>query len=193
MDAVFRCAFYFLFRENEQVYAVTQDQYKRLQNRSAAPMIAIGIRVGDDSFYPEKDKLVQLKDYIDYFDCAEKLIKSLPASLLPKDAKLNPYYVMSESLHLRQLIKQQFGHKVIIDNHTLYFHGNCGHHRNDGCDQEHLRNAIIEAAGQLIMFAGCDMQVYSQGSGFPALAKPPQMSFHPSEQCTFQQRGDFSF
>ncbi len=228
----FRCAYHFLFQENDNVRAAMSAHAHYLEpsslfsittKRNSIPgkselvnmlphknhhhdkagsslppklKIGIGIRVGDEAFDPEKDQQVKLEQYQDYISCAEYLGEGLPSNLLSlvqhptNDSMTNSttstseypilWYVMSESLHLRQLIHDKYGDRIITDYNTTYFHGDCNSKTHGGCHQDKLDNAIIYAVAQLSLFSLCDVQIVSE-SGFPRIsaevAKEPHLMF----------------
>jgi hypothetical protein len=147
--------------------------------------IGIGIRVGDQSFDPLRDLKTQLGPFEHYLFCANTIEKTLPLefkSFIAKDEAIAEpsihatWYVMAESLKIRQLIHQKYGYKVLVNAETSYFHGDCTSKKYGGCHQKKLDDSIIHAVAQLKLFAMCDIHIISE-SGFPRvasmLAKPP--------------------
>jgi hypothetical protein len=187
--------------------------------------IGIGIRVGDHSFHPDIDATnTSLSSFEHFFQCATHLEQSFlssSSSMFPipmqqtkellNDTSKIKWYMMAESLKLRQLVDQRFNihgpttvpsvmtnpslssstqadnRKVITDANTLYFHGDCNKRNYYGsCDRESLDMAIITAVAQLTLFSMCDVHIITPDSGFPRiaamLAKPPQRIYMMGEK-----------
>jgi len=54
---------------------------------------------------------------------------------------------------------------VIVDAQTAYFHGDCVHKTDGGCDEKRLRHSITHAASQLRLFSLCNVHIIDD-SGF---------------------------
>ncbi len=169
------------------------------KNEKAIVKIGIGIRVGDQSFDPVLDAKTQLGPFEHFLFCAQNIEKSLPNILQTNVAKAiqslavgsgkitATWYVMAESLRIRQLIANKYGNKVVTDAQTTYFHGDCASKTYGGCHQQKLDDAIIYAAAQMTLFSMCDIHIIS-GSGFPRMAamiaKPPHRIYLIEDHST---------
>jgi hypothetical protein len=167
--SAFRCAYGYLFRENAEVEQVTEPYRQALLQRGgnhSALRIGIGIRAGDQSFDPRLDAKLTPSVYQRFTQCAEKIEATYFEKHPEKANSRSSWFVMAESLHTRRMIAQQYKDKVVTDIDNSYFHGDCGHHRVGGCDQQHLKDAIVHAASQLQLFSMCNVHIVAD-SGFP--------------------------
>ena len=158
-----KCAFNFLFSPTDSLRTAMSREFSILQATDALK-ISINIRVGDHVFNPESDILTTLSPYETYFNCALQ-IESY--ARLPNQHVI--WYVTSDSLRLRQLVKERYGNKVLTEENVRYIHGDCGDiaaKRYGNCTQTSHDFSIRMAAGQMYAMSMCDYHVISGGSGF---------------------------
>jgi hypothetical protein len=78
------------------------------------------------------------------------------------------------------MLAEAYKEAIVVDTGNAYFHGDCNKHTTGGCQQDHLRQAIIGAVSQLQLFALCNVHIVSE-SGFPRvgamLSAPPHRVF----------------
>lgn len=191
----FRCAYTFLFKYNKEVQQTSAPFLKQIEGKqrpthSNSLLIGIGIRAGDKSFDPKHDAALTPAVYEPFIHCAERIEESFysnPQRLRLRSNSNTVWFIMAESLHTRQMIAERYGKKVVTDSNNSYFHGDCGHKSHGGCDQEHLRQAIIHAASQLQLFAKCNVHIVAK-SGFPrigAMLSQPPYHIHDSAECRY--------
>ena len=172
--------------ENELVTILPPEHPTEKELKLSTPSmikIAIGIRAGDHSFDPKNDEKIRLQQYEHFLQCTNSITQSLPQKLLDNAKKHTQvlWYVMSDSLHLRQLIHEKYGTKVLTDYTTANFHGDCANQKYGGCSEEVLVKSITQAVAEMTLFSLADLHVVTHNSGFSRLgselAKPPHMVF----------------
>lgn len=200
-QTAFRCAYNFLFEYNSETNHIAEpflQSMKRHTDINSSLIIGIGIRAGDESFNPRKDGHYSSSVFSGVVGCAARVEQTYydqhPSK---KEMGMNlPWYVIADSLHVRKLIAARFKHKVVIDSETTYFHGDCGDKPHGGCDQSHLKQAIIHAASQLKLFSMCNVHIVFF-SGFPRvgafLSKPPYHIYNDHGDCAFSKRENIDY
>jgi hypothetical protein len=148
-------------------------------------LIGIGIRAGDQSFVPLHDQHTSaIEKYQFHIQCAQEIEEALLLSDVANTTAVDSHkvasstnfinyntrwYVMADSLHVRQALQARYPEKIITDTFTFYFHGDCMSKRMaNGCSQQALKMAIIHAVSQLQLFAMCDVHIISD-IGFPRI------------------------
>lgn len=211
-DSMFRCAYAFLFKENQAVESITEPFRKRLltpynnqtagNGKQVSPLrIGIGIRAGDKTFDPAFDASLHPSVYQKHTSCATNIQKTYLSKAFPGTPHddnallMYPWYAMSESLKTRQMLADAFHQRVVVDTGNAYFHGDCSKHTTGGCDQMHLQQAIIRAVSQLQLFALCNVHIVSN-SGFPrvgAMLSDPPYHVYLSNSNRFVEFGTCHF
>lgn len=166
-ETAMRCIFNFLFSPTEALRKAMQREFTALQATDTLK-ININIRVGDSVFDPAFDNTITLTPYEPFFDCASQ-IESF--ARFPKQTVI--WYFTSDSLRLRQLVKQKYGDKVLTEEKLRYVHGDCGDFpakRYGNCTRESHDFSIRMAAGQIYAMSMCDYHVVSLMSGFGRFA-----------------------
>ena len=167
-ETALKCLFNFLFSPSTAVRQAMKREFTALQSTDALK-ISINIRVGDLAFDPAYDKLnTTLPPFEHYFNCALQIEKF---ARLPNQRVI--WYFTSDSLRLRQLVKQKYGDKVLTEEKLRYVHGDCGDSapkRYGNCTREAHDFSIRMAAGQIYAMSMCDYHVVSLMSGFGRFA-----------------------
>ena len=184
-ETAVRCAFDFLFSPTDSLLNAMDREFKILES-SDALKISVNIRVGDATFDPEYDSTVTLEPYLPYFDCAREIETF---ALVPNQKVV--WYVTSDSLRLRQLVKQRYGAKVLTEENLRYMHGDCGDSkakRYGNCTPSASDFSIRMAAGQILAMSMCDYHVTSLISGFGRLSAALSHHWHNIYQVHNQNR-----
>ena len=166
-ETAVKCLFNFLFSPTDALRKAMNREFTALQTTDALK-ININIRVGDSVFDPAFDDTTTLPPFEPFFDCASQ-IESF--ARLPNQKVI--WYFTSDSLRLRQLIKQKYGEKVLTEENLRYVHGDCGDSdakRYGNCTREAHDFSIRMAAGQIYAMSMCDYHVVSLMSGFGRFA-----------------------
>jgi hypothetical protein len=154
------CAFDFLFRPNAHTLLLMQPYLEAL-NQPGVMKIGINIRVGDSAFLNDT---VPIRQYMPYFDCAQEIEDS---RRLPGQQVV--WFLISESLSLRQAARDLFGEKVLTDLKTPAIHPDCRSHNSDQCTHNLMAFAMQSSAAQVLTFRMADAHVFSKHSGFGRL------------------------
>ena len=180
-----RCALDFLFSPSGSLRRAMSREFKVLES-STALKISINIRVGDSTFDPKVDSTVTLEPYTPYFVCAGDIEAF---ARVPNQQVI--WYVTSDSLRLRQLVKQRYGEKVLTEENLRYIHGDCGDSkakRFGNCTQSSSDFSIRMAAGQLLAMSMCDYHVVPLISGFGRFGAAISNHWHSIYQIHAQTR-----
>lgn len=172
---VIRCAFDFLFSPTESLKKAMSREFSILSS-SDILKISINIRVGDAVFDPNADSQTNLSSYDPYFNCAST-IESY--ARLPNQIVI--WYFTSDSLKLRQLVKEKYGEKILTEDKLRYVHGDCGDSpakRYGNCTNESQDFSIRMSAGQIYAMSMCDYHVVSAQSGFGRFAASLSNHWH---------------
>mmetsp|Transcript_12281 Transcript_12281/g.21751 ORF Transcript_12281/g.21751 Transcript_12281/m.21751 type:complete len:416 (-) Transcript_12281:21-1268(-) len=162
-DTCFACIFKFLFEPKPEVAEAALSVLSHLHVNEHALKIGIHIRVGDSVF--QGHVVRDLNPYEKYFQCAIQLER---AHATPGQPVV--WFLMSDSLHVRQLAHARYGNKVLTDIYNASFHMNCPH--TGDCDQvssSWKTAALLQASAQLWASSLTDFQVLTPGSGFGRL------------------------
>jgi hypothetical protein len=168
-ETAFMCGFFYLCSPN----AAVQKLYKPYWDNLSQPgllRIAIMVRVGDHVFRgnaqtDNSSAVAYLNGPGDtYFRCAAAIEK---AFALPGQAVV--WYVMSDSLALRQAAKEKFGEKVLTDLGTKVVHPDCKTHNPEACSVGAMNLSMQHSLGQLFTFSLADYHIYTRDSGFGRL------------------------
>lgn len=76
------------------------------------------------------------------------------------------WYLISDSLVIRQLTKERFQDKVMADLTVKPTHPDCVHHPKQNCSRDDIKFSIRWAVAQLEVFRHMDFHVVTYGSGF---------------------------
>ena len=166
-ETAVKCLFNFLFSPTDALRKTMNREFTALQTTDALK-ININIRVGDSVFDPAFDDTTTLPPFEHFFDCALQ-VESF--ARLPNQKVI--WYFTSDSLRLRQLVKQKYGEKVLTEENLRYVHGDCGDSdakRYGNCTRESHDFSIRMAAGQMYAMSMCDYHVVSLVSGFGRFA-----------------------
>ena len=157
----FLCAFFFLFKPNQEVIKQFHKTWNKLSNSSALK-IGIHVRVGDAEFAAPHDIVkgrVQIEKFLAYFRCAQEIENSRK-----KENQTVIWYVISDSLSIRLAAQERFGSKVLIDK-LRASHLDCNHVATS-C-KEHAQNVSMQlAVGEMLAFSLADVHVYGKDSGY---------------------------
>jgi hypothetical protein len=162
-----KCAFNFLFSPTDSVRTAMSREISILQSIDVLK-ISVNIRVGDSVFDPNNDASTTLSPFEHYFNCAST-IESF--ARLPNQRVI--WYFTSDSLRLRQLVKQRYGEKILTEEKLRYVHGDCGDSnvkRHGNCTKSSHDFSIQMSVGQIYAMSMCDYHVVSRGSGFGRFA-----------------------
>eukprot|EP00271_Cylindrocystis_brebissonii_P004218 TRINITY_DN15839_c0_g1_i2.p1 TRINITY_DN15839_c0_g1~~TRINITY_DN15839_c0_g1_i2.p1 ORF type:complete len:504 (-),score=25.03 TRINITY_DN15839_c0_g1_i2:420-1931(-) len=167
-DTAFACAFDFLFRPNAAVRSRVADELAQLSEPDTLK-IGVNVRTGDRSFAYDDETFVDAA--VPYVHCAEEI-----EATRRKPGQRVVWYVISDSLKLRQYVKSSLGEKVVTNTETKSIHpmcselesfgvGSCGH--GTAVEGETPREtALRDAAAQLLAFSCTRYQVLTKLSGF---------------------------
>ncbi len=196
------------------VYDTSRDSnISILHNNTIKPLsalkIGIAIRVGDHTLFNRDldNNKTSSSSFDHYLRCARHLPSTLLSSFYSQ-FQSTPlpiiWYIMSDSLKLRQSLYQQYSNgtkdlMVLVDHDTAHNHGVCNiahkytqNHtaltnmteieelRQKNCKQQSLDHSIIYAVADLLLFSLCDVHIVSD-NGFARfgaeLSKPPRSVF----------------
>ena len=167
-ETALKCLFNFLFSPSDALRRAMRREFTTLQATDVLK-ISINVRVGDSVFDPAYDDLTTtLLPYEPFFNCALQIEEF---ARLPNQRVV--WYFTSDSLRLRQLVKQKYGDKVLTEEKLRYVHGDCGDFaakRYGNCTREAHDFSIRMAAGQIYAMSMCDYHVVSLMSGFGRFA-----------------------
>jgi hypothetical protein len=184
-ETAVKCAFNFLFSPTDGVRTAMSKEFSILQSIDVLK-ISINIRVGDSVFDPNNDANTALSTFESYFSCAST-IESF--ARLPNQRVI--WYVTSDSLHLRQLVKQRYGEKILTQEKLQYVHGDCGDSnskRHGNCTKQSQDFSIQMSVGQIYAMSMCDYHVVSVVSGFGRFATLLSHFWHNVYQVHTQNR-----
>eukprot|EP01035_Chromulina_nebulosa_P023631 gene23631-30642_t len=185
-SSAFSCAFSFLFRPNLVMRKIYGDLWRRLSESDDEIKIGIRIRVGDAAAFDGKaatnsrptasEDEALLSKYMHYFRCAEEIEQELiqernVTGSAEGRALASTWYLISDSLELRQAAQRHFGVKLLTDDAYRPMHTYCPVNSAMGLpcgsnQEERMREATVRAAGDLLSFALTDYHIFSRESGF---------------------------
>ena len=180
----FKSFFDFLLKPNLETWSLIKPYNDILANDDILK-IGIAIRVGDSVFQGEENWVMKANAFDHFFNCAQvcwgrhdKSKKHL-SSLCPLHNILQEietsraingqkviWYLISDSLVIRKLIKDRFGDKVITDLKVKPNHPDCVRHWKQNCSDDDIKFSIRWAVAQLEIFRRMDFHVVTNGSGF---------------------------
>ena len=162
-DTAIGCAWRFLFAPNARVREAMQHEFATLADDDALK-ISISVRVGDEVFDATKDANTQLEPHRDVLECAEEIERFARSS--PKQRVI--WYFNSDSLRLRQLVREAYGDKVLTETKRRFLHGECK--VSCGNDSSAHNETLVSAVGHIYAMSMCDFHICNRWSGFARFA-----------------------
>ena len=170
-ETAISCAFRYLFRPRRVVKDMFRTTWTALGDAQVLK-IGIQIRVGDnvlknDTNTPE----TAWKMAAAHFACAAEIEKTRAS---PGQRVI--YFLMSDSITVRQAAKVRLGEKLFTDTQMPSLHIGCV----DGgsCQAERQIKALRLAVGDMLSFSMADYHVYSDNSGFGRMAAWRSHTWH---------------
>eukprot|EP01038_Epipyxis_sp_PR26KG_P014273 gene14273-19150_t len=157
------CAFYNLFRPNQQVLQMARKFSEQLKSKNIIK-IGIQIRTGDAVIQNMTYPSMKSSDYYEnFFKCAKHLTRRI-ISESSKPLKV-VWYLISDSLTLRQDAMKIFGN----DYHIITNIDEPTHHSAMSRVGHYGEYAIRQVAAEILTFSMCDYFVLSHDSGLGKL------------------------
>jgi hypothetical protein len=158
-DNAFGCILNFLMAPKPQIFAPFYPQLMTMSNMSIL-RIGIQIRAGDQLLMSNGNHTVNIHDYMTFFRCAQQI-----ESFAQHPGQQSIWYLMTDSLALRQEAKKKFGNKLLVAMNATVEHTS----KEDNVCKENCTvsdRGFQDAAAEWWMFGWSDYFVISKYSGY---------------------------
>jgi hypothetical protein len=166
------CAFHYLFRPRPEVLDIMRPLMPSLHGAPGVVRIGIHIRVGDRGFSFNTQTEVDSDAYLGkFFECAADIEARLVPKLPPQPQQQHPpkvlWYLISDSLSLKQSAARKYGDKLVWADHKPMHIGIA----NDVNDiAHHGPEAVQLAVADVLSLSLCQFFILSHDSGMGKLA-----------------------
>ncbi|GAQ83628.1 hypothetical protein KFL_001550180 [Klebsormidium nitens] len=160
-DTAFACAYHYLFSLTDRISPEMKREISVLEGAKDALKIGIMVRVGDHVFKGDDD--TPLETAAADLACVEQIEENRLRS-----GQQVLWYFLSESLTLRQKVKERYGDKVLTNTERVAKHPDCTLN-GESCAQAERDSAaagLVFGAAQVHALAMTDVQVFTRDSGF---------------------------